>query len=294
VREVIDSHGCAKHDYLLHAMLALGASHLTLCATETPDYSSQALSHRVQSINALNQALCRPCASKAEGDARFATVMALTFQSAYMREGMLDFLSMVRGCIVISGTAMPPLEQSAFHTFSTHGHQQSVRLMHSDDPTDQRGFGNDDEEGFANRGLESVRALGHLCRSVFEVKYLAILEDVLERSKVSYVDSYSDLCVAYYVFEQPSHEEFRSFIDPTNYVAQILISHFFLMEWVIGCHALEPIIEAFPFRGIIASAWIHEVAERLPDAYEPYIRWALAYSKTLKSGPVRPKRPLGT
>lgn len=69
----------AQFDFLIHAMLGLGASHLSV-VTET-GYADQAISHRVAAIRGLNQALSRPCVSGAEGDARFAATMALTFVS---------------------------------------------------------------------------------------------------------------------------------------------------------------------------------------------------------------------
>jgi hypothetical protein len=85
-----------KYDFLIHAMLGLGASHLTIHACG--DYSSHALTHRVQAIKSLNSVLSRPNLSQEDGDAAFATIMSLTFQSSYMPEGMFDFVSMVRGC----------------------------------------------------------------------------------------------------------------------------------------------------------------------------------------------------
>lgn len=80
----------------MHSMLALGASHLTLCTSA--NFSSQALSHRVKAIQSLNKMLSKQTFTKAEGDAAFATLLTLTFQSSYMPEGMLDFIAMVRGC----------------------------------------------------------------------------------------------------------------------------------------------------------------------------------------------------
>jgi hypothetical protein len=91
-----------QYDFLIHSMLGLGASHLSLCTNE--DYTSQALSHRVQAMKALNAQLSRPNPSTKDGDAAFGAVMSLTFQSSYMADGMLDFISMVRGCKALSLT----------------------------------------------------------------------------------------------------------------------------------------------------------------------------------------------
>lgn len=94
----------------MHAVLALGASHLSLCSTMSGSDKSalsssgtgvmerQALGHRVRAIRALNDKLSGGRLSKVDGDAAFAAMMALTFQAGYMVDGMGDFVAMVRGC----------------------------------------------------------------------------------------------------------------------------------------------------------------------------------------------------
>lgn len=77
-------------------MLALGAAHLTLCTAS--NYSSQALSHRINAIQGINKLLSRPSFTINDGDAAMGTLLALVFQSTLMPEGMLDFAAMVRGC----------------------------------------------------------------------------------------------------------------------------------------------------------------------------------------------------
>ncbi len=116
-----------QYDYLIHAMLGLAASHLDLCSEGS--YSAQALTHRVTAINSLNKSLGRPCSSKAEGDARFAAMMTLTFQASYMADGMIDFLSMSRGCHIVAMTAMLSFEESLFRSFSRDGHISTVKTM---------------------------------------------------------------------------------------------------------------------------------------------------------------------
>jgi hypothetical protein len=87
------------YDFLIHAMLGLGASHLSLCGGDAGElYTRPALAHRVAAMKSLNEFLSRPRFSKADGDAAFAAAMSLTFQSSYMEDGLVDFLAMVRGC----------------------------------------------------------------------------------------------------------------------------------------------------------------------------------------------------
>lgn len=46
----------------------------------------------------LNEHMARPDLNLADAEAAFAAMLSLTFQSAYMPDGMIDFLTMVRGC----------------------------------------------------------------------------------------------------------------------------------------------------------------------------------------------------
>lgn len=85
-----------QYDFLAHAMLGLGASHLTLMTSA--NYSNPALNHRVVAISSLNGQLAKAHLEKAEADATMGALLALTFQSAYMADGMVEFLTMIRGC----------------------------------------------------------------------------------------------------------------------------------------------------------------------------------------------------
>ena len=85
-----------QYEFLAHAVLGLGATHLTV--TGAGDHSKAALHHRVTAITALNERLPRAHLSQADADAAFGAMLSLTFQAAYMPDGMVDFLTMIRGC----------------------------------------------------------------------------------------------------------------------------------------------------------------------------------------------------
>ena len=79
-------------------MLALGASDLGLRCRDSSEMNSLAMTHRIRAVGLLNQAILAPPKEAHELDARFATLLILTFQSACMSEGLTDFLTMLRGC----------------------------------------------------------------------------------------------------------------------------------------------------------------------------------------------------
>lgn len=77
-------------------MLGLGASHLAVLSGA--DYEQAALRHRVTAMTALNEHMKKPKYTRADADAAFAAMLNLTFQAAYMADGLTDFLTLVRGC----------------------------------------------------------------------------------------------------------------------------------------------------------------------------------------------------
>src|SRR6478735_9501312 len=157
-------------------MPGLAASHLSLSGDT--DYTAQALSHRVHAITLRNQALSKPCKSKVEADARIATVMTLIFQSSYMFEGMVEFIIMIRGCRAVSDAILPRLENSLFEGFTAESHNKHVLSLNPVDVVEEIA-------DILGEGLVSVRRLRPICQSVIEVKYLGILERILEIAKSS-------------------------------------------------------------------------------------------------------------
>ncbi|UNI18305.1 hypothetical protein JDV02_004579 [Purpureocillium takamizusanense] len=96
-----------EYEFLVHAMLGLGASHLSLLVpSPSPSSSSSssrshvqdALRHRVAAIKLLNEFLARGPHATADIDAAFAAILSLTYQAAHMPDGLYDFLTMTRGC----------------------------------------------------------------------------------------------------------------------------------------------------------------------------------------------------
>ncbi|KAJ3467772.1 hypothetical protein MRS44_005336 [Fusarium solani] len=284
-------------DFLMHALLGLAASHLSLC--DTTEFSSQALTHRVHAIRLFNQRLSKPCVSKAEADARYATIMALTFQSSYMPEDMLEFMIMLRGCTVVSHTVIPVLEESLFSGFTAESHTERVLSLQRHDPVDAL-LGD-----VLDAALTSVNNLRPICHSVLEVRYLSVLDRILRLSKTSPVEGiacptstpessanivrigFTEICLAYTLFGETSEVEFNHFTDRSNYAAQIIMAHFFVIEYILAAIALKPIIDSFPFRRVIIAAWTKEISKKLPSGYEEYIRWPLEFAELChrKDGP---------
>jgi hypothetical protein len=89
-----------KHDFLLHAILALGATDLA-CPTLDSDLMLAGIVHRVKAIEALNKAVSRGIQTIEEGNAMIGTCFALLFQSVMMNDGLAEYMAFIRGIVAI-------------------------------------------------------------------------------------------------------------------------------------------------------------------------------------------------
>ncbi|KAJ4357987.1 uncharacterized protein N0V89_002564 [Didymosphaeria variabile] len=103
----------SQYKYLIHSILALAASHLD--AVSSANVAEEAISHRILAVKALNDALSVPPKTRNERDARMAAALALAFQSSHLQDGLLEFLTMVRGCNLIALEGTLDNVDSAFH-----------------------------------------------------------------------------------------------------------------------------------------------------------------------------------
>lgn len=90
----------------MHALLGLGASHLT--SISECDYHATAVKHRLLAIKGFNDALSVPSGKDLDDDALLGACYALSFQSTYMRDGAMpgEYLTMLRGCGPVTARVM--------------------------------------------------------------------------------------------------------------------------------------------------------------------------------------------
>ncbi|QDS68130.1 hypothetical protein FKW77_010264 [Venturia effusa] len=158
------------YEYLMRAMLALGASHLSI--TTESDLNSRALVHRVEAMNLLNKALARPAITKEEADARFAAFMILTFQSSCMDDGIFDFLTMLRGCW-IQGTHIR-MPDSAFSAFvGEHSHLARMDERYTAAQLETL------DVKMLDEAMASLTALLPLCEAEVELRYHKLLTNIV-------------------------------------------------------------------------------------------------------------------
>jgi hypothetical protein len=91
----------------MHAILGYSAS--DLISTSEPGLAEAAMAHRVKAIRAIKRALGNSAATEQpgtdmfeEGNALMATCFALTYQSVFLDDGMVEYMTFIRGIVIVA------------------------------------------------------------------------------------------------------------------------------------------------------------------------------------------------
>jgi hypothetical protein len=160
----------------MHSILGLGASHLALATEDSKDAQEQALAHRIKAVKGLNEAFLKPVISKYDADARFATLMNLTFQSACITDGLADFMTMLRGC-VLQGAICGGMNTS-FKAMAWDKHIDIMSERFGDLELSSTAMDTKQLDG----GMASLMALDEYCVHAVEKQYLAMLKSLVTES----------------------------------------------------------------------------------------------------------------
>jgi hypothetical protein len=91
-------------------MLALSASDIEATSSQhSSELAQSATFHRTLAIQSFNRALSAGLNNFEEGNAMLATCFILSYQSAMIDEGLAEYLTFVRGCVLI------PLQMGSKH-----------------------------------------------------------------------------------------------------------------------------------------------------------------------------------
>jgi hypothetical protein len=174
-------------------MLALAASHLSM--NGLGDYRSQALQHRVVAVNLLNASLSAGSSTQSEADAKLAACLALTFQSSYMEDGFFEFLTMIRGCALVTQDHSLEQPTSAFHCFSGENHGRTMQQRLRQMPI------NEIDPKVLDGASDSLDALKQLCQNDKEHEYRQVLYDIVQQTYHSPLQGQR-----HFIFENKFHD----------------------------------------------------------------------------------------
>jgi hypothetical protein len=89
-------------------------------------------------------------------------------------------------------------------------------------------------------------------------------------------------------FGEMSNEDFLIVSDPKNYASQLLLGHFFIIDYVLGELMLNgstsselatPTSDNFNIRRTTIPAWLERMTENLPLKYRKYAEWPLSFAR---------------
>ncbi|KAF7554584.1 hypothetical protein G7Z17_g2775 [Cylindrodendrum hubeiense] len=253
-----------SYDFLAHAALGLGASHLS--QNGSGNFTPQALQHRVTAIRLVNEQLAEPSNKTIEqADALFAALVCIIAQSSLMPHGMTEYLVMTRGANLVAASIMPDHGRSIFKDFSAQGHMESLSKMINDQPKDPKLL-----EGFCF----SVMNLEPLCQTVHEQAYFNSLVKTITLVPTSSLGAWTEFVDLFMMPSFMNNEDFKSFIDQDNHVGQLLIVHMFLLDYVLGRSFIAPSDEPkCPGRKNMVIQWTETVVRGLPKEFQGYATW---------------------
>ncbi|KAF2872576.1 hypothetical protein BDV95DRAFT_593924 [Massariosphaeria phaeospora] len=261
-----------NYEYLIHSILALAASHLD--AVSTANVAEEAISHRILAVKALNEALSVPPKTRCERDARMAAALALAFQSSHLQDGLFEFLTMVRGCNLIAEDEVMNNTDSAFNAFREDGHLATMRSRLETSSL------NSVDTTHLNSATLSLRQIELLDMSEWEKTFWGVLVRTVEHAYDRPVEAYTTFVLLYNVPSRWTHDEFQSFIDPNNSVAQILLAHFISIQAI-----LTPILmlERVGFQGVDAPTavlgWVEGIYRNVPPHLRHHVEWCRQVSR---------------
>lgn len=263
-----------QHEYLMHALLSLGASHLSRLTGV--DYRRESLTHRGQAIAGLNQALSQTQRNYGESDAMLASCYALTFQASYMGDGLADFITMVRGCALTTDKIRQDHSPTAFNLQPDwHFKYMASRLAHLP-PVDPIHL----EEAYM--ALENLRPY---VSGDTEIDFHDALIDVVASLQASPASGYLQFVGVYAVWYELCHDAFKTFLDPNNLMAQLLLAYFvglqLLMVPLAACE-WQPRADVTRVRVLFGTIeWAEGIFNRLETSTGHELNQHLAWPKSI-------------
>ncbi|KAF3398153.1 hypothetical protein F1880_005695 [Penicillium rolfsii] len=259
--------------HLMHSILCLGASHLSRMTPNGYIYAPMAIAHRGKALKSLGEALTRSdqC-TRTELDLILATTYALTFQSNYMEDGLVDFVVMVRGCAIITLRILNIYKGSEmFYSLTTESiYTRVLPLLPLTTCCDE------DKLNLSILTLEYIQPL--LKTGSHRITYQAI-QNIYTGLQYSARAGFIALSEFYNSWERMGNREFMEFIDPANHVSRMLLLHFVaitVMMWPVFC-ILRPSMLKAPMANLTSCQWGVAIYQNLPAEMRELVKWQATY-----------------
>ena len=233
----------------MHAILAVAASDIT--DREDPTLLPHALTHRLKAINSIKETLSGATTNTVtheSANALLATCLALTIQSVSLDDGMVEYMTFMRGLMVVGVQMWKGGVRPMFSNLVEGGAQAALEPHMIGLPLVRREW--------VDAAVQGIEGLERLCREGVEREYHRLLVDW---ARTLYVSSWegrslprfphnsedgkevSDHTVAYKALENHymwwvllPHHSFQTLIDPSNQTMLLLSSHWIALQQIMA------------------------------------------------------------
>jgi hypothetical protein len=174
----------------MQSLLALSAAHLTL--TNSTNLLPTSIAHRGLALKRLNEALDTPPTSAAESDAILATCLALSFGTSYLGQSIEEFLTLFRGCMLISRQEWRRKYDTLFDGLGISNQLKVIEPRLENVPLI--------DAALIREAAESLENIKHLCVEATNLEVYQYLVDVIGLLGVS---SLQGLSLPFRIFQSP-------------------------------------------------------------------------------------------
>ncbi|KAH7366861.1 C6 zinc finger protein [Plectosphaerella cucumerina] len=216
------------NEFLMHAILGLAACDLAEQEQE-PFLLQLAMGHRVKAIRAIKKALAempRRSVTHEEANALIATCFALTFQSVAFDDGMAEFMTFIRGIIIVGMQMWMRGFRPMFANLVGSDASAILRPYMADLPLI--------DQTWADMATAAVEGLRALCRSSVEIEYHGMLMDIVMALRTSSWSAYGGIQKQYGWWIMLPHDKFQQIIDLENQTAVLLATHWIAIKQIMA------------------------------------------------------------
>ncbi|CAK7223583.1 hypothetical protein SCUCBS95973_005228 [Sporothrix curviconia] len=162
-----------------------------------------------------------------EGNALMATCLALTFQSVALDDGMAEYMTFIRGIIVVA--IQMYLKGARIMFRNLLGSEQTELLRPAIEPMSAI------DRRWSMAALAAIQNLAPLCvGDSIATTYHALVVKMAEALLVSPMEAYSAMTRHYAWWMQLPHEQFRQVIDLDKQVFVLLAAHWIALKQIMS------------------------------------------------------------
>ncbi|TFB05366.1 hypothetical protein CCMA1212_002816 [Trichoderma ghanense] len=261
-----------NHEFLMHAILGYAASELMHTDSSLVPV---AMGHRVKAVKAIKKRLMETSkmdTTYEEANALVATCFALTFQSVSLEDGLAEYMTFIRGIVIVGMQMMFKSIKPLFSNLFESNNDDVLAPYMEGLPLIQRGW--------AEAAIEAITGLGPLCTRQVEIEYHEHLMTVSSRLLTNSFDAYKANSRQYAWWMLLPHASFQELINASNQVVILLHTHWIALSQIMAFINEQEyaVREKHPARqdnridpGFIR--WLKHLNARVDDQHQRFNQW---------------------